>query len=131
MILAIDPGKYKFGYAVLTKEKRVLRQGTAEVNDLSSIVAQMVALFDVKTVVIGDRTGGQQFYASLKPVLEKPGLNLALVEEDGSSREGRDRFLKANRKGWRRLVPLGLQAPWRAYDDYVAVILGERYLDRQ
>ncbi|HEY8391281.1 MAG: pre-16S rRNA-processing nuclease YqgF [Firmicutes bacterium] len=131
MILAIDPGKCKFGYAVLTNEKKVLRQGTADVRDLSSIVTRMVARFDVKTVVIGDRTGGNQFYAALKPVLLAPGLSLALVEEDGSSREGRERFLKANRKGWRRLVPLGLQTPWRAYDDYVAVILGERYLDRQ
>jgi len=131
MILAIDPGKYKFGYAVLTNEKRVLKQGTAEVNDLSSIVQRMIALFNVKAVVIGDRTGGNQFYGVLQPVLVKQGLNLALVGEDGSSREGRERFLKANRKGWRRLVPLGLQTPWRAYDDYVAIILGERYLDQQ
>lgn len=131
MLLAIDPGKCKFGYAVLTGEKKVLAQGTAAVDDLSALVAQLVAAFDLKTVVIGDRTGGSQFYAALKPVLMAQGLNLALVGEDGSSREGRERFLKANRKGWRRLVPLGLQTPWRAYDDYVAVILGERYLDRQ
>lgn len=130
-ILAIDPGKCKFGYAVLTNEKRVLKQGTAPVNELYSIVDRMVALFNVKTVILGDRTGGNHFYTSLKPTLAKQGLPLVMVEEDGSSREGRGRFLKANRKGWRRLVPLGLQSPWRAYDDYVAVILGERFLDRQ
>jgi RNase H-fold protein (predicted Holliday junction resolvase) len=129
-ILAIDPGKHKFGYAVLSKEKEVLRQGTVEVGSLYSVVDRMVTLFNVKTVVIGDRTGGTQFFTTLRPALEKQGLKLSLIEEDGSSREGRGRFLAANRKGWRRLVPLGLQSPWRAYDDYAAVILGERYLDK-
>lgn len=131
MILAIDPGKCKFGYAVLTKEKEVIKQGTAAVDDLAALVGQLVAGFAIKTVVIGDRTGGNQFYTALKPVLMAEGLNLALVGEDGSSREGRSRFLQAHRKGWRRLIPLGLQTPWRPYDDYVAVILGERYLDQQ
>jgi hypothetical protein len=50
------------------------------------------------------------------------------ISEDNSSREGRRRFLETNRQGWRRLVPLGLQSPWRPYDDYVAVVLGERFL---
>lgn len=130
-ILAIDPGRMKFGYAVLTTDdRRVLRQGIAEVSELVPVVQDLVNHFQVATVVLGDRTGGAEFAATLRTALNGEHLKLALVGEDDSSREGRHRFLEANRRGWRRFFPLGLQSPWRPYDDYVAVVLGERYLDR-
>src|SRR5690606_35242239 len=125
-ILAIDPGRMKFGYAVLTTgDRRVLRQGIAEVAALVRVVQDLVDHFQVTTVVIGDRTGGPEFAATLRAALTTDQLKLTLVSEDGSSAEGRRRFLQANRRGWRRWFPLGLQSPWRPYDDYVAVVLGE------
>ncbi len=130
-ILAIDPGKCKFGYAVMTAEKQVLQQGTAEVSRLCPLAQKLVADFSVRTVVIGDRTGGNSFYALLATTLAAAGVEVRKIGEDNSSREGRRRFLEANRQGWRRLIPLGLQSPWRPYDDYVAVVLGERFLRRQ
>ena len=131
-ILAIDPGRMKFGYAVLTTDdRRVLRQGVAEVANLVRVAQDLVDRFQVTTVVIGDRTGGAEFATTLRAALTAEHLRFALVGEDGSSDEGRRRFLQANRRGWRRFFPLGLQFPWRPYDDYVAVVLGERYLDQQ
>jgi RNase H-fold protein (predicted Holliday junction resolvase) len=131
-ILAIDPGRMKFGYAVLAAaDRRVLRQGLADVSDLVQVVQDLVDQFQVTTVVIGDRTGGAEFATTLRTALASSHLRWALVDEDGSSGEGRCRFLQANRRGWRRWFPLGLQSPWRPYDDYVAVVLGERYLDQQ
>jgi RNase H-fold protein (predicted Holliday junction resolvase) len=127
-LLAIDPGKYKFGYAVMTAEKQVLQQGTAEVDVLCPLAKRLVADYNVQTVVIGDRTGGNSFYALLATTLASAGVEMRKISEDNSSREGRRRFLETNRQGWRRLVPLGLQSPWRPYDDYVAVVLGERFL---
>ena len=42
------------------------------------------------------------------------------------------RFLRAHpERGWKRLLPPGLRSPDRPYDDFVAVILAERYLDGQ
>ena len=131
-ILAIDPGRKKFGYAVMaTDDRRVLRQGIAEVSDLVRVVQDLVDHFQVTTVVLGDRTGGADFATTLRASLTADHLKLALVGEDDSSGEGRRRFLQANRRGWPRWFPLGLQSPWRPYDDYVAVVLGERYLDQQ
>lgn len=130
-ILAIDPGRVKFGYAVLATDKQVLHQGIAEADDLLRVVAEIVAGYRVRTVVIGDRTGGTQFATAIRRSFPADALEVALVGEDGSSREGRHRFLLANRRGWRRFLPLGLQSPWRPFDDYVAVILGERYLDQR
>ena len=131
VILAIDPGKQKFGYALLTAEKKVIRQGIGKVNDFLRLAEELVATFNIETVVIGDRTGSNEFCAKLKAIPTAQKFKIELIGEDGSSCEGRRRFLEANRKGWRRLLPIGLQSPWLPYDDYVAAILGERYLDRQ
>ena len=52
-----------------------------------------------------------------------------LVDEHHSSEEGRRRYFQANPpKGWRRLLPIGLQTPPKPYDDYVAILLAERYV---
>ncbi len=127
-ILALDPGKQKFGYAVLDQEKLVLAQGVEAVERIEEICAALTVRFAPQVAVIGDRTGSREFYALLQKIFAGR-LKLATVNEHASSQEGRRRFLLANRKGWRRLIPLGLQSPSRPYDDYVAVILGERYLD--
>ncbi len=52
-----------------------------------------------------------------------------MIDEHRSSEQGRRRYFRENPpRGWRRLLPVGLQTPPRAYDDYVAVVLAERYL---
>jgi hypothetical protein len=51
-----------------------------------------------------------------------------MVNEDRSSLEGRYRYLKENSRGLSRILPVGLRIPREPYDDYVAVILAERFL---
>ena len=53
------------------------------------------------------------------------------IDEAYSTLEGRRRYLQEHRRGWRRLLPLGLQAPPEPYDDYVAVVLGERFFAKE
>jgi hypothetical protein len=52
-----------------------------------------------------------------------------LIEEAGTTLAARARYFKEHpRRGWRRLLPLGLQTPPEPYDDYVAVLLAEAAL---
>lgn len=128
-LLAIDPGKNKFGYAVLSTGKRVLFQGISEVSKLLEVAEWAINTYQVETIVVGDRTGGADFCSLFQTKFAEKGLKIVTIDEDYSSYEGRRRFLIKNRKGWRRFVPLSLQYPREPYDDYVAAILGERYLD--
>ncbi len=130
-ILAIDPGKNKFGYAVLSRERNVFFQGISEVCKLLEVAEWAINTYQVETIVVGDRTGGEDFCSLFQTAFAGKGLKIVNIDEDYSSYEGRRRFLIKNRKGWRRLVPLSLQYPRESYDDYVAVILGERYLDSE
>lgn len=129
IILAIDPGRQKFGYAVLQSDKTLLEKGVAEAREKNSVLERIFDAFPVDLVVMGDKTGSKDFQGEIDHILRRKKIRLFWVDEDSSSREGRYRYLLAHRKGWRRFLPLGLQSPPEPYDDYVAVVLGERYLN--
>jgi len=130
--MAIDPGRRKFGYAVLEKrekEKRVLvlRKGVAPAEEVEQVVREFCTGFPVTTVVVGDKTGSREILARVDTALQGETTAVSRIDEDYSTLEGRRRYLQEHRRGWRRLAPLGLQVPPEPYDDYVAVVLGERF----
>jgi len=128
VILAVDPGRRKFGYAVLKDDCTVLTRGIAPSSQVERVVRKVCADFSVTRVVVGDRTGSRESLTGIKKALRGKKAVVCPVDEDHSTYEGRYRYLREHRRGWRKLVPLGLQAPPEPYDDYAAVVLGERYL---
>lgn len=126
--LAIDPGREKCGLAVVNDTRRVLEQEIVDACALPLRIAHFIGKYGIEMVVLGDRTGSREVRDSLRSAGLR--MDIVFVDEDRSSELGRHRYLRANPpRGWRRLLPIGLRTPSRAYDDYVAVILAERYLD--
>ncbi len=128
VILAVDPGRLKFGYAVMKSDGTVLTKGIAPASQVERVVRTICTEFGMTRVVVGDRTGSRESLAAIRKALDGLETVVCPVDEGYSSYEGRYRYLREHRRGWRRLVPLGLQTPPEPYDDYVAVVLGERYL---
>lgn len=95
--------------------------------ELSKTVSVIMDKYRISTFVVGDRTNSRIISNILKPF----GLPVELVDENNSSFEGRRRYLRDHRKGLQRLIPIGLRIPGEAYDDYVAVILAERFLKKK
>lgn len=126
-ILAVDPGSMKCGLAVVTDEMIVLNKRVVNLQSLPDAIQQLCDEYSVSVIVIGDRTHSKIIRAGLKSL---PGLSVIMVNEDKSSLEGRYRYLKENTKGLARLLPVGLRIPREPYDDYVAVILAERFLKK-
>lgn len=127
-LLAVDPGREKCGLAVVTYGREVLQREIIPTKDLPLRVAYLVGRYGVEIIVMGDRTGARD----MRDALRRAGLQLeiAFVDEDRSSEMGRRRYLLDHPgHGLHRFVPIGLRTPKRPYDDYVAVILAERYLD--
>ena len=136
VIMAIDPGRRKFGYAILEKDEKeqrvlVLRKGVAQAERVEQVVREICAGFSVTTVVVGDKTGGREMLERVSRALHGQAAVLRRIDEAYSTMEGRRRYLLEHRRGWRRLLPLGLQVPPEPYDDYVAVVLGERFLAKK
>jgi len=127
-VFAVDPGREKCGLAVVTYTRQVLHQEIVDIPSLPIRVAHYLGRYGIERIVLGDRTGARD----IRDTLRRAGflLEIIFVDEDHSSEFGRRRFLLANPgTGWRRFLPVGLREPDQPYDDYVAVILAERFFD--
>jgi len=95
--------------------------------ELSTMVGVMIDNYQISLLVVGDRTNSKVISDRLEPF----GLPIEMVDENNSSFEGRRRYLKDHSQGLKRLLPIGLRSPKEAYDDYVAIILAERFLKKK
>ena len=126
-IIALDPGSEKCGLAVMGEDRRVVEQAVVTSAEVLVTVQRLITRYQAKTLIMGDRTGAKRFRKLLKEA-QLP-VEIVMVDEHHSSEEARRRyFIEHPPRGWRRLIPVTLQHPPRPFDDYVAVILGERYL---
>lgn len=131
-ILSIDPGRQKNGVAVVSGDKEVICQAVVETERLIGYIDDVLRTYKIKRLVIGNRTGGKALANKLTEtgIARKAG-GIASVCEDYSTEEGRRRYwMDHPPRGLRRLLPVTLQTPPRPIDDYVAVILAERYIDQ-
>ncbi len=105
---------------------RLLSRAVVPTEDIAETVARALEAHPGAVVVVGNRTGARDVSAALR---ERCQLTPTSVDEHHSTLQGRRRYFAENPpRGWRRLLPLGLQTPPHPYDDYVAVVLAERYL---
>ncbi|HHT89442.1 MAG TPA: RuvX/YqgF family protein [Firmicutes bacterium] len=123
MVLGIDPGREKCGLAVVSPNlvlvKRVVARG-----EFLDLAREYIRQYNVARIVLGDGTGSKDFLQEIEGVLP-----VVTVDEQYTTEEARKRYWLDHRpKGWRRFLPTSMQVPPEPFDDYVAVILAERYL---
>lgn len=126
IVLGIDPGRDKCGLAVVSKDQILIKQVVAR-KEYLGVVKQWVAEYNVKQIVLGDGTGSSEFLAEVEGA--SLPCQVITVDERHTSEEARRRYWVDNDpKGWKKLIPTSMQVPPEPYDDYVAVILAERFL---
>ncbi len=128
-VFAIDPGSDKVGYAVLNLDFTHGDMGIAYLADMHRIFARYCRdtsnppLF----VVMGNGTKN----AVLCKLFNSLELNIdiKLGDEKNTTFMARSRYFQDNPpKGFWKLIPIGMQFPPRAIDDYAALLIGESYL---
>jgi len=125
-VVAVDPGRHKCGLAVFDHGQLVKQDVVARSDVMAAIEPLLTA---GSLVVVGDRTGSKKFVSEICSRFGIMESRIVLVDEHRSSEEARRRYWRENRpRGLRKLLPLGMQVPPEPVDDYVAVLLGERYL---
>lgn len=128
-VISIDPGREKCGVALVGPTQGVKLQKVVPTDELVSVVEEIATANNVFTIVIGDRTSHLSAINKLNTLLVNgKALTITPIDEHRSSDEARGRYWCDHPpKGLAKLIPLGLQVPPIPVDDYVAVILAERY----
>lgn len=150
VVVAVDPGRDKCGIAVVRDDLTVAEKEISPTQDVVGRVRELARRYDAPTIVLGDRTGSKALAMEIEgnaptetpaeaprttgatqaPSAHdlEPRLEIMSVDEHLSSVEGRRRYLLDHPpRGLGRLVPLSLRTPDEPFDDYVAVVLAERF----
>ena len=126
-IIAIDPGSHKVGVAVVSSTAETIYKSVSSRDECNDLISGLINEFNVEVVVLGNGTCSKEIREFVETNFSE--VHLEVVDETETSRFARESYLKENPpKGIGRLVPMGLRTPSEPYDDYVAVILAERYL---
>lgn len=126
-ILAIDPGREKTGIAIL-KNSDVLEHKIINSEELVQIIKSLLEKYIIKTIVMGNGTSSKKKYDLLKrEFIDRD--NIVLINEYRTTDEARKLYFQENPpKGWKKLIPLGMQVPPVPVDDYAAIVIGRKYL---
>ncbi|BDA10734.1 putative pre-16S rRNA nuclease [Megamonas funiformis] len=125
-ILAIDPGREKTGIAIL-KNSDVLEHKIINSDELVQIIKSLLGKYIIKTIVMGNGTSSKKKYDLLKR--EFIDRDIVLINEYRTTDEARKLYFQENPpKGWKKLIPLGMQVPPVPVDDYAAIVIGRKYL---
>lgn len=129
-VAGVDPGSEKCGIALLDVNGSILDKKVVVRSDLISSLSTWSRQYVPLTIVIGDRTGFNLVAEEIKGSEWAGQLSKVVpVDEHLTTLQARKRyFAEHGSRGLKRLIPTTMQLPPVPYDDYVAVILAERYL---
>lgn len=126
-LIAIDPGRKKCGIVVLNSELDLIKRDIIQTQDFEPALQQIIQAYPPSVILMGSGTYSRTLTRRIKPVLGEAPLKL--VEEKHSTELARKKYFADHPpRGWRKLVPQGLQVPGEPYDDYAALVLVENYL---
>ncbi len=125
-ILGIDPGTRKTGFAVVSADGTIVEHGIAPTEDLLARITPVLTRHDVAAIAIGTGTHA----APVRRLLEPLGRHMELVDEHDTTYRARRLYFEHHPpRGWRRLIPLGLQLPPEPIDDFAAALIARRLID--
>lgn len=131
MILGFDPGKDKCGIAVMGRDKNVCYHQVVLSDEAIPTIQSLCKQFPMELLVMGDQTTSKSWKQKLSQSLS-PEIEIVRVDERYSSLEAKDRYWEMYPPtGLSRLIPQGMRTPPRPVDDIVAIVLIERYLNKQ
>jgi RNase H-fold protein (predicted Holliday junction resolvase) len=124
-ILGVDPGTRKVGFAVVDDQGQPHDLGIEPIDDFGARVHQLMERWTIAAIAVGTGTNAR----TLGGVLSGLGVPVTYVDERETTLRARSLYFADHPpRGWRRLIPLGMQLPPRPIDDYAAVLIARRYL---
>ncbi|HUN29077.1 MAG TPA: Holliday junction resolvase RuvX [Alphaproteobacteria bacterium] len=124
-ILGVDPGTRKVGFAVVDGHGQAHDLGIEPIGEFVARVRALMARWTFERIAVGAGTNAKMLAGELAGL----GVPVAYVDERETTLRARSLYFADHPpRGWRRLIPLGMQLPPRPIDDYAAVLIARRYL---
>ncbi len=126
IIIAIDPGTKKCGYAVVDSNLSVLQREVVPTEKITKIIEDSLNIYKINKIILGNGTNYKNIEERLKNHFSL--LKIVLIEEKFSTLEARKKYFEAHPpRGILKIIPLSLRVPPCHYDDFVAILLAEKY----
>jgi len=126
IIIAIDPGTKKCGYAVVDFNLSILQREVISTDETTKAIEGSLNIYKIDKIVLGNGTNYKSIEEKLKNLF--PQLKIILIEEEFSTLKARKKYFEAHPpQGISKLIPLSLRVPPGHYDDFAAVFLAEKY----
>jgi len=126
IIIAIDPGTKKCGYAVVDSSLSVLQREVISIEETTKAIENSLNIYKIDKIILGNGTNHKSIEESLKNHFSQ--LKIILIEEKFSTLGARKKYFEAHPpRGIFKFIPLSLRVPPGYYDDFVAIILAEKY----
>ena len=124
-IISIDPGREKSGIALLDMSGSVVEMTVLPDAEIPSFLATLKDKYHIRLAALGNGTGFQAISEKIK----KMGWEIIIVDEKGSTLEGRNLAWKENPPPWFiRILPRIFWLTPRNLDAWAAVAIAKRAL---
>lgn len=148
-ILSIDPGKCKFGAAVVADTGRILSRRIERFRDasegarggvfalvaapLAALLGEASAAYGVETITLGDRTASAEYFNVLSVIIKKnerfAGIKVRVVDESHTTEAARALYHRHYPPCFAlRWLPYSMIPVLREVDDFAAVAIALKYL---
>lgn len=128
MLLSIDPGRDKVGVAIVDNKLNIYFKEILLTAKLELYLQELIHKYNVDKVILGDGTFSGQVERIIKNLTRLP---VYIVDESFTTLAAEERYRKEHYKGFKKVLNLIKWKPSCPVDDYVAVVLAERYLNRE
>ncbi len=126
IVIAIDPGTKKCGYALVNSNLSVLQRKVIPTEEIEKNIKNSINNYKINKIVLGNGTHYKIIEEKLKHHFSQS--KIILIEEEFSTLEARKKYFEAHPpRGIFKLIPLSLRVPPCNYDDFVAILLAEKY----
>ncbi|HEX9996785.1 MAG TPA: hypothetical protein VGB45_06555 [Abditibacterium sp.] len=132
-VLGIDPGRQKVGLALVDASGAIVWRAIVPANEMRSALQTVFLERPITLVALGHSTGSDTAAEIVRAILQEQNhpATLQIVDERDSTLQARALYFEAHPpRGWRAWVPISLQTPPEAIDDFAAAILARRALQR-
>ena len=124
LLLAVDPGKDKWGYVIAPLSGKILEQGCLKQDAFEQKANVWKRRFSFHKIILGKGTSYRRFLSHLQSIAE-----VTLLDESFTTAYARKLYWQDHaRRGLRHFIPASFQVPPEPYDDYAALALLKRYL---